>query len=808
MSGIGFSYRFLPFLGTVLFAAGTVAEEGRILLVRTFPGHKGVVSEVQFSPDGTYLATAGIDGSIRLWHVDDGQLHATLDGNGGGIRSIAFGPGGDVLLAGRDDRTLKLWSIPGVKPDSFAVQGSPVRALLLCRDGRRLVSGGEDGVLRIWNRAERKEELAIEHLGAAPLALAESPDGKHLAVGLRDQTVRVYVLLPPPPPPPPSGTPAQLIGPGESWRFHKGTADPGSEWHKPGFDDSHWAVGESGFGYSSNPDELKTVKIRLDDMGNRYLSFYIRKTFQIPHPDRVEKLELQVLYDDGFVSYLNGAEVGRANVAGNPPRFDQTAQSTKEPVEATIDLTPHRSKLAAGENLLAIQGHNGSQTSSDFILTPSLQAVLKPPMTETPKQPNVGDEVLRIEKLGSPVRSVAFSPDEKQLGSACETGAIRIHSFPEGSLLGELKGPADPAGGLGFFENGKLASGDSDGKIRLWDLAQKTVQATLEGHEGPVAALSLRSDRRFLISCGADGAIRLWDPAKKSEVWTSAASGDPLLCAGFSPDGKVVTSGSAGGILRVFDSESGKLLEQFDHQKEIRTVAASSDGHQYVSGSTGEIFDWSREAGAVRKTFSAHNGIVHSIAISPDGKLAASGGADGTVRLWNLSGGNQVRSVQADATSVYRVAFNPDGKVIASGGFDRKVKLWNVSTGSSLQEFEEHLDGVLCLAFTPGGEFLLSGSSDGTIRVWNPGDGKSVRVFEGHSGWIIDLKPVPGKSQIASVDYDGNLLIWEPSTGKVILKESFPIGLHGLAVSPDGKWISTANRDGSSFLLNVSPNVK
>jgi hypothetical protein len=120
---------------------------------------------------------------------------------------------------------------------------------------------------------------------------------------------------------------------GAAWRYWKGAAAPPAEWAGPGFDDKGWPEGESGFGFSSDARELASVKTKLADMLNRYLTLHIRAAFRLPEGAKVEKLTLKVLCDDGFVAYIDGEEVGRENVDGAPPRFDAPAKIAIEPKE-------------------------------------------------------------------------------------------------------------------------------------------------------------------------------------------------------------------------------------------------------------------------------------------------------------------------------------------------------------------------------------------------------------------------------------------------------------------------------------------
>ncbi|MBI4582927.1 MAG: lamin tail domain-containing protein [Planctomycetes bacterium] len=165
-----------------------------------------------------------------------------------------------------------------------------------------------------------------------------------------------------------------LIAAGEDWRYQKGTAEPSAfpgDWAKPGFDDSAWLTGPTGIGYGDNDDA--TV---LADMQNAYTTVYMRKRFDVADPNDLEALTFSVNYDDGYVLYLNGAEVDRKNVGGapgSPLPFDALALGNREATSVElVDLTSQRSLLAAGTNVFAIQVVNQAIGSSDLSMIPAL----------------------------------------------------------------------------------------------------------------------------------------------------------------------------------------------------------------------------------------------------------------------------------------------------------------------------------------------------------------------------------------------------------------------------------------------------
>src|SRR4030095_2888550 len=111
-----------------------------------------------------------------------------------------------------------------------------------------------------------------------------------------------------------------------------------------GFDETNWLRGPTGIGYGDDDDATVFDDMQQIDGKPGYLSLYLRRTFSIPDLGTIDNLILKIDYDDGFVAYLNGTEVARANATGNPPLHNQTASADHEagqPVE--FDLSTKKS---------------------------------------------------------------------------------------------------------------------------------------------------------------------------------------------------------------------------------------------------------------------------------------------------------------------------------------------------------------------------------------------------------------------------------------------------------------------------------
>jgi hypothetical protein len=165
---------------------------------------------------------------------------------------------------------------------------------------------------------------------------------------------------------------ADLVPAGATWRFFRGKGPagiPADAWRQVDFADSRWETGPTGFGFGDNDDA--TV---LNDMLGRYATVYIRQEFPVASVTPNAAVELTIDYDDGFIVYLNGKEVVRRGMPAGAATYQTLASISHEAgTPETINLGSAGDLLRVGKNVLAIEGHNNSLTSSDFSLIPSLR---------------------------------------------------------------------------------------------------------------------------------------------------------------------------------------------------------------------------------------------------------------------------------------------------------------------------------------------------------------------------------------------------------------------------------------------------
>ncbi len=257
---------------------------------------------------------------------------------------------------------------------------------------------------------------------------------------------------------------------------------------------------------------------------------------------------------------------------------------------------------------------------------------------------------------------------------------------------------------------------------------------------------------------------------------------------------------------------------------EVYGLACTPDGERVLTGGSEGVLQWYRHVGGYIGPLKDPPPWVRSLSVSPDGRLAAAGAADSTVRVWDLASGAQVKALKGHTGEVWAVALSPEGRRLLSGGADRTVRLWDVPTGEELARFDKHQSTVWSVAFSSDGQRAISSSGgehrpgvgwkpgpDNTIRLWDLKDLKARRplhIFKGHTAHVFRAAFTPDDRLLVSASADGTVCLWDVQKGAPIgaLKGQDARGevLHALAVSPDGRYALTGGWDKTVRLWDIA----
>ncbi|GET43739.1 WD40 repeat domain-containing protein [Microseira wollei] len=201
-----------------------------------------------------------------------------------------------------------------------------------------------------------------------------------------------------------------------------------------------------------------------------------------------------------------------------------------------------------------------------------------------------------------------------------------------------------------------------------------------------------------------------------------------------------------------------------------------------------------------RQSFSS----VLSVAFSLDGKVLATGDANGEIRLWNVADGQHLLTCQGYANWIKSIAFSPDGQTFAIGSDAQTIRVYDVSTGICLQVLEGHSDRVWSIALGPDGLMLASGSEDQTVRLWDIRDGKCINTLQGHTNLIRSVAFSSEGSILASSSEDQTIKLWDIPTGLCLKTfQGHTQGVRTVAFSPNGSMLVSSGKDETIKLWDV-----
>ncbi|KAG9089498.1 hypothetical protein FS749_001281 [Ceratobasidium sp. UAMH 11750] len=598
---------------------------------------------------------------------------------------------------------------------------SEVNSVAVSPDSHRIVSGSDDGTVRIWD-AETGDpvlEPLKGHTGAV-CSVAFSPNGRWIASGSIDMTIRIW------------------------------DAETGEARLNPLRGHSDW---------------VWSVAISLD--GRRIVSGSGDKTVRVWDAE-TGNLALEPI--EGHTSRVT-------SVAFSPD--SQWIVSGSE--DHTLRIWDAQTGAAVREPL---QGHSGNVTSVAFSMDSRRVASCSGDITVRIWDVETGEELLHPLRGHSDwVQSIAFSPDSKYLVSGSEDKTIRIWDTETGDLvLDTLDSHSDDVLSVAFSANGRrVVSGSRDKTIRIWDIVDRGSSGvvkhstTSKGHSAWVFSVGFSSNGRYVVSGSGDKTVRIRDAETGTAVRAPLEGhSDAVLSVAFSPDDRRVVSGSSDKTVRIWNADTGKtVLEPLQyHSGAVRSVTFSPDGHRVASGSEdGSVCIWDAETGA--QTLSpliGYSGAVYSVAFSPNGRRLASGSDDHTIRIWDTVTGQLVlEPLTGHSNSVTSVAFSADGRRIVSGSLDRTVRIWDAETGGAvLDPLQGHTGWVWSVAFSSDGRWIASGSYDETVRIWDARTGEAVlEPMRGHSNDVMSVAFSPDGRRIASGSRDFTVRIRDATTSAI-----------------------------------------
>ncbi|NUS23269.1 MAG: hypothetical protein HOV92_03450 [Streptomyces sp.] len=594
-----------------------------------------------------------------------------------------------------------------VNPESgLLAHSGPVRAVAFSPDGRTIATGGDDGVVRLWDAAtQRKIGTPLIGHNDGITSLAFGPGGRTLASSSFDGTARLWNV-----------TDHQQIGAAFDAR-----------------------VGPT-FAVALSPDGRTLLTGGGDDFSIRIWDVATRRRLGKP---------------------LGGPAYGGAALS-----FSPDGRTFASGIDDDLQLWDTSARTPTGR-ALARDGHGISSiafsTDGKTLAATDLDGSVR--LWNTTTRAPIGKPLIADHRGAE---SVAFSPDNTMLATAYDDGSVQLWDVVRHVPMGApFTGHTSTVWAVAFSPDGStLASASNDTTVRLWDVrTQRQTGTALDASDQWTPVLSPRG--RFLAVAGSDSTVRFWDIAahrrRDDPLVSGDLTGDSNIA--FNPDGTVLATASyrSNYDVQIWDitahRQIGKTLPH--HTGEVLAMAFSPDGGRLAVSDGESVRMWN--LATQRQIGSALDGRAMHVEFSPDGRTVATSTEDDTVALWDAATQRRIgETPPAHTSEINALKFRPDGTMLATAGRDNTVRLWSTATHKQIGEpLTGHRDSVTSLAFSPDGKTLATGSRDLTIRLWDVATREQIgEPLQGHSAGVTAVGFAPTGKTIVSWGQDNTARLW------------------------------------------------
>jgi WD40 repeat protein len=613
---------------------------------------------------------SGVDPLVRVWDVAAKKLIYVLAGHKLAVHGVAFALDGRTIATAGEDNTVLVWELPRTPPKTRPAQLAPrftltghtntVNAVAYSLDGRRLATGGADGTIRVWD---------------VPLPA----DGR-----------------------PRQPTPAGLL------KEHAGTVCALAWGPGPGLDENLYSAGSDG----------RVIEWRLTPGGGKPQDlFKLRK----------QALALAVTNDGDLL-----AAAGDADRDEDEPviqLYRPLTHRTVGQLRGHTGLAVYDLSFAPDGKRLASAGRDGTVRVWD-VGGMQERAVFRPEKDPRPTSHEPGARA---------IRGVSFGSDGLSLVSGGEDGAVRLWSFAgQREDVVELDVRAPVGAAVLSTDGSTLAVAERvPRQVKVWRLGDPAAEVdpkptrVLRGIESPPVGLAVSPDGSVVAAATADGAY-IWRPG--SDDRPTQVSRSPAAAVAVRA-GELVVAGEDGRAAWL-DLKTGRprhSLAQVSGRPTL--VAFSPDGRKLVTAGGSTLQVWDAETGDLLfgQMLAHFTRRITAVAVRPGDTTGpwemASADDGGLVKVWEFKPkaepgppGQMLDAHERPAPPgltdpVGALAFTADGRTLASGGVDRAVRLRDPETGQERAALAGHTDTVLLVAFRAD-RALVTVGREGSARVW------------------------------------------------------------------------------------------
>ena len=526
-------------------AADNLIHRVQPALVQVIAAHEGGANAVVWSADGQALFSGGADKLVRQWDAVSGKPLRTLSGLSAASSSLAVAADGKSVLACCGDQQVQIWELPAkpgdgdgeIPPTRALAHSAPVRSVALSRDGTRIVTGSDDGLVRVLEAKSGKEiERFAGHTGAVP-TVATSGDGRVVISGGADRTARRFdasieqmVVAP-------DGTTALALSADGKQILSASSGGKVTAWSAADLSRIRDFEGSAGpiRGLATTPQGDLLVA-GGDDSHVRIWS-------------ASEGSLLVDLNTHAPISAVSFASEGSLLIVANADGILRHYEISRS--GGKLELLP----------FLMARGHTGAVRGLSLSADGRLAVSVGADSRLLSWRITAGKPRWSRPLSTGPIHDAAFRSDGKELAAAGADGQVHVLSTDNGATLRQWKAHDGPALALAWRPDGQeLASAGRDDAIRIWNLEGGEAAKITAGISGPVQAIGWSPDGGLVQAGGRGKVWQSFQRANQQSVREAQGHNHPIVALRYSASGQRVATLDDSGKLFVWDAASGTPL--------------------------------------------------------------------------------------------------------------------------------------------------------------------------------------------------------------------------------------------------------
>ena len=566
-----------------------------------------------------------------------------------------------------------------------------VRVVIAIADGWRVVSGADDGTVRVW---DLDRGLLLRTLTGHTdwiRAIAVTADGSRIISAADDHTIRVWNLD--------TGLCERIIAIYSDW-IHAVAITLDDACLVTGDDQGYitlWNL-ESG---------AKLAVVRGHTAAINAFTMTRDGSFLLSAADdrRIKVWKLPCLHEERT---LRGHTARVISMAMTPD--NKVISAATDDTLRSWDLT---TETAQASELISDQAYWVRAVT----VTPDGEQAIVASEDRTLAIWNLRTKKLEgiLEGHSDWVTAVAALTDGQRVVSGSYDLTLKVWNLKRASQARSASAHTDRIRAVTLMPDDEHAiTSADDSTLRIWDCHTGALQRTFSGH--PHWVFVLTPDGQRIVSAASGATIKVWDLASGLEHGTFTDHSDRIRAIAVCPDGARVISAADDRSIRIWRLDSGQSLLTIPIRFTwIRSLAITPDGQYLITASEGRALKvWNLTDGAEVLTLRGHQARINTLAVSPDNQFIFSGSDDHTVRIWSLREAAEIRVLTGHTAKVNSISVGIEGRILASVADDSTVRIWRIPTGEQISAFTGESPMTACAA---GSRVPLVVAGDQTGKV-------------------------------------------------------------------------------------------